>query len=466
MSDAVAASHVPPAARASYPRRPGNHVRPLLDGGPTFERICAAVESARHSVFATIAFIERDVAMPGGRGTLFDVLDRAAAGGVDVRVLFWREPRLAELDPTAHHFGGDAVDRALLRERGARFRARWDRLAGGFCHHQKSWLVDAGEASEVAFVGGVNPTARSLSGPGYAPRPAGCAHDVYLEIRGPVATDVHHNFAQRWNEASERDRDDGVWPDAAGAGPLALPAFRSPAHGRVPMQITRTVAAGRYHDDTPPPGAKPYPVADGELSGLEQMLSAVTAAERTLYFENQTLASPIVVEELRRALVRGVKVVYLVPGEAHPAFVAARRSGRAERFCDQLAELGSFENFTLAAPCAHRGDGRYEEIYVHAKALVVDDAFAMVGSTNVAERSFRHDTELNAGLWHAGEAAALRHALFANALGRDAAGIAGMEPSAAFDLYREQAMANLDRRTLWEPLEGLVYALDPAQYGA
>ncbi len=29
-------------------------------------------------------------------------------------------------------------------------------------------------------------------------------HDIFTEIGGPCATDVHHNFIQRWNGASER----------------------------------------------------------------------------------------------------------------------------------------------------------------------------------------------------------------------------------------------------------------------
>ena len=33
--------------------------------------------------------------MPGGRGSFFDVLDRAKARGLDVRVIFWRTHRAA-----------------------------------------------------------------------------------------------------------------------------------------------------------------------------------------------------------------------------------------------------------------------------------------------------------------------------------------------------------------------------------
>src|SRR5260370_544093 len=36
-------------------------------------------------------------------------------------------------------------------------------------------------------------------------------HDVYIELAGPSAVDIHHNFVQRWNEASERHSADGRW---------------------------------------------------------------------------------------------------------------------------------------------------------------------------------------------------------------------------------------------------------------
>ena len=80
---------MPPARSGSYPVRAGNAVRPLVDGEAAFRRICEAAESARHSVWVTVAFLERDVPMPDGRGSFFDVLDRAAARGLDVRALFW-----------------------------------------------------------------------------------------------------------------------------------------------------------------------------------------------------------------------------------------------------------------------------------------------------------------------------------------------------------------------------------------
>src|SRR3989454_9068826 len=172
---------VPFARGGAYPPRPGNAVRPLVDGEPAFRRIAEAVEAARASVWVTVAFIERDLALPGACGTFFDLLDRAAARGLDVRALFWREPELDRLLPGASHFGGSEAERAWLRARGARFLARWDHLPR-YCHHQKSWIVDAGQPGEVAFVGGINLDRGSMVPPGHPPgEHAESIHDLYLE---------------------------------------------------------------------------------------------------------------------------------------------------------------------------------------------------------------------------------------------------------------------------------------------
>src|SRR5207247_1682822 len=149
--------------------------------------------------------------------------------------------------PGASHFAGGAEERAWLAARGTRWLARWDHLPR-YCHHQKSWLVDAGRPGEVAFVGGINLDHGSLVPPCHPPTGSADGddiyaniHDLYLALGGPAATDVHHNFVQRWNEASERERPDGAWPDAERAGRLPFPAALSPPAGATTVQITRTV---------------------------------------------------------------------------------------------------------------------------------------------------------------------------------------------------------------------------------
>ena len=81
---------IPHPIIGSYPVRTGNAVRPLVDGPPAFRGIGEVIDRARHSVWLTVAFYTPDFRMPDGRGSLFDVLDRAVARGLDVRVIFWR----------------------------------------------------------------------------------------------------------------------------------------------------------------------------------------------------------------------------------------------------------------------------------------------------------------------------------------------------------------------------------------
>src|SRR5439155_924950 len=99
------------------------------------------------------------------------------------------------------------------------------------------------------------------------------------------------------------------------------------------------------------------------------------------------------------------------PGRT-PSGPAARRDPRAAALFAQLATLGRHPRFTLAGLAASLGGGRYQDVYVHAKAALVDDAWATIGSTNVASRSFYADTELNASLWDPGTARGLRCAPF------------------------------------------------------
>ncbi len=453
-------AHVPFAKGGSYPLRGGNAVRPLVDGEPAFRRIVEVVEAARASVWVTVAFLETGFRLPDGR-SLFDVLDAGAARGLDVRAIFWRSPTLLERDAGTHFYGTEAQRRDLA-ERGSRFLARWDRLPRNLCHHQKSWLVDAGTPTEVAFVGGINLDVASVAVPGHPARAEGNVHDVYLELRGPAVTDVHHNFVQRWNGASERERSDGCWPDRGSADELPFPTRISFEAGLVPVQITRTVRREVYADGTAPPGGLPFEIAKGEHSILEQYLAALDAAERTLYFEDQAIASPQVIEGIHAALRRGVDVVFLVPGDAHPEFAAARHDPKLRSLFEPIDRLRRYENFTLAAIASPDGPGAYHDVYVHAKILLVDDAWATIGSTNVADRSFHGDTELNASFWDAGSVRALRTTLLAEHLGRDTA---ALDDRAALRLFREVALANRPRRERGERLDGLAFAVDPERYG-
>jgi cardiolipin synthase len=432
----AAAAYIPPTTSGPYPARPGNLVRTLIDGPEIARRIGEAVGTARHSVWITVAFYSDDFLFPDGVGPLFDVLDRAVARGLDVRLLVWRPN--PETTPSHRIFGGSPAHRELLARRGARFKIRWDRAAGAFCQHQKSWVIDAGQPAETGFVGGLNLTSVAM-----------VRHDVYVEVTGPSATDLRHNFVERWNEASERHAADGNWA-CDGTDELSYPDRPSESRGPSTVQIQRMLDASRY------------PAPRVERSIVEQYERAIDAARRTIYIENQAIPMPVVGRPLLRAAERGVDIVVLVPPIPEDYVYAARLEPQGSSRFESIEALARHENFTLVGIAEHH-DGRLRAAYVHAKMMLVDDAWATIGSCNLHPFSLAGHTEMNASIWDAAVARDLRCRLFLQHLGVDTA---AMDDRAALGRFRDIARENRcrmeGRNSDWQ---GLVFALEPESYG-
>lgn len=425
---------IPFVQAGSYPARSGNLVRPLIDGEPAFRRICEAIEAARRGVWATVTFMWATCEMPDGRGSALDVLDRAAARGVDVRIIFWR-PDAETAQLKRHAFWGSAAHVGLLEDRRSGVKIRWDRAHPGFCQHQKSWLVDAGDGAETAFVGGINLNPHSMVAPGH--RGEGQNHDVYVELSGPAVVDVHHNFVQRWNEASEHLERDGRWGPGSETDlpfPTRVPARR----GAGLVQIQRTTHAGRYTDGFPAPDAPAYGIAAGERANFDQYRAAIAAARRSIYMENQYLDVPEIIDGLQAALDRGVEVVALMPAEPS---VFERSLNQPERRAVRAA-LGRYENFTLAGIAGLGADGRRKPVHVHAKLMLVDDVWATVGSCNLHRYSLFGNGEMNAAFADADTVRALRVELFREHLDQDTS---GLDDRGALQRFREIALENRKR---------------------
>ncbi|QHT62474.1 phosphatidylserine/phosphatidylglycerophosphate/cardiolipin synthase family protein [Paenibacillus lycopersici] len=414
---------IPSASKASYPVRSGNALRPLIDGEPAFRRICEAVEHARRSVWVTVTFMWASCRMPDGRGTPLDVLHRAAERGIDVRVIFWRpDPETEQLKTNAfwgapEHFEG-------LRQSRSDIRIRWDRAEPGYCQHQKSWLIDAGADSEIAFIGGINLNPHSVVAPGH--RGEGQNHDVYIELAGPSAVDVHHNFVQRWNETSERGLPDGRWGEGSGDD-LPFPTVIPRQRGSIPVQIQRTIHSGRLANGHAATQGSDYPIGEGERSNFELYCAAIDAARRSIYIENQYVAVAEIVECLHRALRRGVEVVVLMPADAQSHA--------------PLLHLAAFDRFTLAGIAGLNEAGRRCPVWVHAKVMIVDGEWGTVGSCNLHRYSLFGNCEMNAAFWDAKSARALLDELLREHLDED---VSGMDDLAA--LRRFGAIARSNRR--------------------
>lgn len=446
---------IPFVRSGSYPARPGNRLRPLIDGEPAFRRICEVIEAARQSVWATVTFLWATFEMPDGRGSTLDYLDRAAARGIDVRLIFWRPD--AETEALRRNaFWGSADHIRLLEGRRSRVKIRWDRAHPGFCQHQKSWLIDADAESRTAFVGGINLNPHSMVAPGHLGE--GHNHDVYMELTGPSTVDVHHNFVQRWNEASELGAENGRWGIGSEANlpfPDQLPAKR----GDAVVQIQRTIHPGRYCNGQASPGAASFNIASGERSIFDQYCAAIDTARRSIYVENQYIDVPEIVDRLYAAVKRGVVVVLLLPAEPN-----LNASAQPEQYSvlKLRAELKRHHTFTLAGIAGVDAEGRRKPIHVHSKLMLVDDEWATVGSCNLHRFSLFGNSEMNISFSEPNTVRAFRDQLLREHLDRDTS---CMDDREALHLFREIAQEN--RRKLeagdraWQ---GLAFEIDVGQF--
>jgi len=399
-NDATDADRLPLDAPAAW--AVGNDVSLLVHGASYFRRLhedlCAA--TAGDHVFFTDWSGDADQRLLPEGPTVGEALCDLAGRGVEVRALLWRShaERLRFTAAENRRLGRDlneAGGEALLDQR--------VRLFGS--HHQKLFVIRYRDAPErdVAFVGGIDlchgrrddaEHAGDPQQPPMDPRYHGRApwHDASLRLRGPVVGDVLRSFAQRWNDPHPLDRRTPYHMALQRLArmprhPRPLPPAPPdpPPAGPCAVQVLRTYGARR-------PG---YPFApQGERSVARAYVKAFGLAAGLVYVEDQYLWSGLVVEGLCRALRRSprLRVIAVVPRYPDD-------DGYATGPANRLGQLSALRLLSRA------GRGRvavYDlenasgtPIYVHAKVVVVDDVWAMIGSDNLNRRSWTHDSELS-----------------------------------------------------------------------
>jgi phosphatidylserine/phosphatidylglycerophosphate/cardiolipin synthase-like enzyme len=382
----------------------GNLVEPLIDGRGYFARLGAelgATEAGDEVYFLDFRG-DLDERLDGPGSEVGTVLSAAAQRKVLVFGMLWRsQPKLLkQSEETNAEFVrelDDAGGQVLLDGR--------TRRAGS--HHQQLVIVrhPAEPGRDVAFVGGIdlgfsrNDDAEHAGYPqvmefpdSYGARPPW--HDIQASVRGPAVHDLEHTFRERWYGSSVLDLpspvrqlyDRAYHIGAMTSRPLPEPApdNRDP-RGSHAVQVLRTY----------PARVRRYPFAPhGERSIAHAYRKAFARARRLVYLEDQYLWSRPVARIIAAALRRnpGLYVIAVVP-----------------RFPDHDGTVtgmpGLVARHDLMRACAAAGGDRFAvydlenragtPVYVHAKVVVADDVWAMVGSDNLNRRSWSHDSELS-----------------------------------------------------------------------
>lgn len=321
-----------------FPLRDGNAVRLIEPAAAALDAMVAAIDGATSSVNLASYIIGDDAA---GRRVL-DACAAAARRGVSVRVLY-------------DGFGSaSAAFRGLFRRyrRVTGLQVRVFSQANVFRRrfqlhlrsHRKILVIDGIRA----FTGGVNFSAVYLPSGGRAP-----TIDFHFEVRGPVVRDLQYAFLRDWYYMTDETAESLL---SARFFPVLVPV--GPASARL-------VNSG--------------PTADEEANALALFFAAVGAARTQILVVTPYFVPPSSLRlALRTAAARGVDVRILVPAvNNHPLIRLASRA----RYRELL--LAGVRIFERRAP------------FIHAKALVVDDRIAVIGSANLDPRSLFLNYETN-----------------------------------------------------------------------
>jgi len=260
----------------------------------------------------------------------------------------------------------------------------------GASHHRKVAVIDG----IVAFVGGMDlcearwDDRRHLSENPYRVGPTGRpyppVHDIQGFVRGKAAARIAALFCEWWSES--------------GGGIPVLPDFTEDYSIRVPLTLrlpSSQVAISRTETRSIIPNRKP-------VTEIRQLyLDAIYAAEHLIYIENQYFSSRAVYDALLRRLSdpgrSRLSIIMVLPREAHGLLekvsIIRMQAWIIESVLELAARRGHKIGIFSTVPDGYRGE--MDQTYIHAKPLIIDDRFLMVGSANTNNRGMGLDTEIN-----------------------------------------------------------------------
>ena len=310
----------------------GNRIDVLRNGDEIFPAMLDAINSAERTIdFLTYVYWSGDIAE-----RFAHTLARRARDGLRVRIL---------LDA----LGSATMDLGLIklmREAGCgveRFRPpSWRVWETDLRTHRKVLVCD----EQVAFTGGVG-IAEEWEGDARHP---GEWRDTHFRVRGPAVDGLRASFLSHWFETGNGLFDEhDTWPRQDQIGDALVQVLRTPAqYGFTDMALMfRSLV---------------------ELA--ESRVRLVTA-----YF----VPDDDFLENLKKAVQRGVEVELLLPGEHHDKRIV--QAAGEDRF-DELLEAGVRIQ-------------RYDRTMMHAKIMTVDGLVSFVGSANADHRSMRLNAENN-----------------------------------------------------------------------
>jgi cardiolipin synthase len=325
----------------------GNRVQVFTNGTQFYPAMRDAILAAQESID-----LEAYIFQPGDTADmLIDALVERARAGVEVRMVMDAIGSVG--------MGGRSATR--LRDAGCMLHfyqpIRWYRLHRLNNRTHRELLVIDGR---VAFTGGAG-----VADWWYRPQGGEPAwRDTMARIEGPIVAALQGVFAENWLECcGEILTSPRHWPPLEPVGNAEAMLVRSSPSDRA--TVSRVV--------------------------FQMLIEGAVA--------NVDIATPYFLPDraMRRALIRaaqrGVRVRIMVPGR------------HTDQRLVRLASRRMYKELLAGGVLLYE----YRPSMTHVKALMVDHAWTMIGTTNVDNRSFEHNDEVNVAFREADIASRLRH---------------------------------------------------------
>lgn len=314
----------------------GNSLKIFDDGNEKFDALVADIQSAQQEVNIQYYIIQPDAL--GKR--LRDALVERAKVGVKVRVLY---DEVGSKKTSPKFF--DA-----LREAGGEvevFFPSFIRLVNfrvNNRNHRKLVIIDG----RIAYIGGFNVGDEYLG----LNKKFGYWRDTHLRIQGESVNHVQGKFILDWHQAGNNKP--GEWDEYT---------FQTERQdGTSPIQI---VASG----------------PDSETEHLKNMyIKLILSAKKTVFIQTPYfIPDASFMDACKMALLSGIDVRIMIPCKPDHPFVYWATWAYVGDLLDYGAKILLYENG-----------------FLHAKTIVVDEEVACVGTMNIDSRSFRLNFEVSA----------------------------------------------------------------------
>lgn len=315
----------------SAPLVSGNMVTPLVNGEEAYPAMLEAIAAARQSIHLSTYIF--DVDSTGLR--FIEALKGAAEKGVEVRVI---------IDGLGEKYSLPRA-RSLFKGSGVKV-ARFLPLRQGFYlnlrNHRKLLVVDG----RTGFTGGMNIGDRHLV---VTPVGRGPVRDMHFRVDGQVVSELQRVFLEDWFFVSGELLDERrFFPDIPPAG--------------------RALARG-IADGPDKVLSKQHWIVMGALSCATKRVCIMTP-----YF----IPDRAMISALATTALRGVEVTLILPARNNLPYV----HWATRAYIWELLQHGI--RIIYQPPP-----------FVHTKLLLVDDAWSLIGSSNLDPRSLRLNFEFN-----------------------------------------------------------------------